>query len=123
MLSLSAGGRRRQDRGKQIKEAHHLFIHGDIHQPRLGRFLFGKCPQCNSVHVQLCCCRGLFTPLLLYDCIMTIFNLVTSKKTMDWFKDHVGKIPLFPTYIALLSDKLFVGFVKSTENYIDQYAV
>jgi hypothetical protein len=54
---------------------------------------------------------------LLYNCIMTLFNFVTSKKTKDWFKDHAGKMPLFPKYIALLSDKLFVGFVKSEENY------
>ena len=53
---------------------------------------------------------------LLYNCIMTLFNFVTSKKTEDWFKDHAGKMPLFPTYIALLSDKLFVGFVKLAEN-------
>jgi hypothetical protein len=57
---------------------------------------------------------------LLYDCIMTLFNFVTSKKAKDWFKDHAGKMPLFPTYIALLSDKLFVGFVKSAENYTNQ---
>ena len=48
---------------------------------------------------------------------MTLFNFVTSKKTKDWFKDHAGKMPLFPKYIALLLDKLFVGFVKSEENY------
>ncbi len=60
---------------------------------------------------------------LLYDCIMTLFNFVTSKKTKDWFKDHVGKMLLFPTYIALLSNKLFVGFVKSVENYTNQCAV
>jgi len=59
---------------------------------------------------------------LLYNCIMTLFNFVTSKKTKDWFKDHAGKMPLFPTYIALLLDKLFVGFVKSAENYINQCA-
>jgi hypothetical protein len=59
---------------------------------------------------------------LLYDCIMTLFNFVTSKKAKDWFKDHAGKMPLFPTYIALLSDKLFVGFVKSAENYTNQCA-
>ena len=59
---------------------------------------------------------------LLYNCIMTLFNFVTSKKTKDWFKDHAGKMPLFPTYIALLSDKLFVGFVKSAENYTNQCA-
>ena len=60
---------------------------------------------------------------LLYDCIMTLFNFAKSKKTKDCFKDHVGKMPLFPTYIALLSDKLFVGFVKSAENYTNQCAV
>ena len=59
---------------------------------------------------------------LLYNCIMTLFNFVTSKKTKDWFKDHAGKMPLFPTYIALLSDKLFVGFVKLAENYTNQCA-
>ena len=53
---------------------------------------------------------------LLYNCIMTLFNFVTSKKTKDWFKDCAGKMPLFPTYIALLSDKMFVGFVKLVEN-------
>jgi hypothetical protein len=53
---------------------------------------------------------------------MTLFNFVTSKKTKDWFKDHAGKMPLFPTYIALLSDKLFVGFVKLAENYTNQCA-
>ena len=31
-------------------------------------------------------------------------------------------MPFFPTYIALLSDKLFVGFVKSAENYTNQCA-
>jgi hypothetical protein len=31
-------------------------------------------------------------------------------------------MPLLPTYIALLSDKLFVGFVKSAENYTNQCA-
>ena len=60
---------------------------------------------------------------LLYNCIMTLFNFVTSKKTKDWFKDHAGKMPIFPTYIALLSDKLFVGFVKSAENYTNQCTV
>ncbi len=59
---------------------------------------------------------------MLYNCIMIFFNLVTSKKTKDWFKDHAGKMPLFPTYIALLSDKLFVGFVKLAENYTNQCA-
>jgi hypothetical protein len=59
---------------------------------------------------------------LLYNYIMTLFNLVTSRKTKDWFKDHAGKMPLLPTYIALLSDKLFVGFVKSAENYTNQCA-
>ncbi len=59
---------------------------------------------------------------LLYNCIMTLFNFVTSKKTEDWFKDHAGKMPLFSTYIALLLDKLFVGFVKSAENYTNQCA-
>ena len=59
---------------------------------------------------------------LLYNCIMTLFNFVTSKKTKDWFKDHAGKMPLFPTYIALLSNKLFVGFVKLAENYTNQCA-
>ena len=54
---------------------------------------------------------------LLYNCIMTLFNFVTGRKTKDWYKDHTGKMPLFPTYIALLSDKLFVGFVKLAENY------
>jgi len=54
---------------------------------------------------------------LLYNCIMTLFNFVTGRKTKDWYKDHAGKMPLFPTYIALLSDKLFVGFVKLAENY------
>ncbi len=29
----------------------------------------------------------------------------------------------FPTYVALLLDKLFVGFVKSAENYTNQCAV
>ena len=53
---------------------------------------------------------------------MTLFNFVTSKKTKDWFKDHAGKMPLFPTYIALLSNKLFVGFVKLAENYTNQCA-
>ena len=57
---------------------------------------------------------------LLYNCIMTLFNFVTSKKTKDWFKDHTGKMPLFPMYIALLSDKLFVGFVKFAEKYTNQ---
>jgi hypothetical protein len=59
---------------------------------------------------------------LLYNCIMTLFNFVTGRKTKEWFKDHAGKMPLFPTYIALLSDKLFVGFVKSAENYTNQCA-
>jgi hypothetical protein len=54
---------------------------------------------------------------------MTLFNFVTSKKTTDWFKDHVGKMPLFSTYIALLSDKLFIGFVKLAKNYSNQCAV
>ena len=69
-------------------------------------------------------CADTRVPLrpLLYNCIMTLFNLVTSRKTKDWFKDHAGKMPLFPTYIALLSDKLFVGFVKSAENYTNQCA-
>jgi len=31
---------------------------------------------------------------LLYNCIMTLFNFVTSKKTKDWFKDHAGKMPV-----------------------------
>jgi hypothetical protein len=53
---------------------------------------------------------------LLYNCIMTLFNFVTGRKTKDWF------MPLFPTYIALLLDKLFVGFVKSAENYTNQCA-
>ena len=57
---------------------------------------------------------------LLYNCIMTLFNFVTCKKTKEWFKDHADKMPLFPTYIALLSDKLFIGFVKSAENYTNQ---
>ncbi len=60
---------------------------------------------------------------LLYNCIMTLFNFVTSKKTKDWFKDHAGKMPIFPTYIDFLPDKLFVGFVKSAENYTNQCAV
>jgi len=68
----------------------------------------------NCAHTQANSCP------LLYNCIMTLFNFVTSKKTKDWFKDHSGKMPLFPTYIALLSDKLFVGFVKSAENYTNQ---
>ncbi len=38
------------------------------------------------------------------------------------FPDHGAKMPLFPTYIALLSDKVFVGFVKSAENYTNQCA-
>ncbi len=59
---------------------------------------------------------------LLYKCIMTLFNC-HDKKTKDWFKDHAGKMPLFPTYITLLLDKLFVGFVKSAENYTNQCAV
>jgi len=54
---------------------------------------------------------------LLYNCLMTLFNFVTSRKT-----DHAGKMPLFPMYIALLLDKLFVGFVKSAENYTNQCA-
>ena len=53
---------------------------------------------------------------------MTLFNLVTGRKTKEWFKDHAGKMPLFPTYVALLSDKLFVGFVTSAENYTNQCA-
>ncbi len=32
-------------------------------------------------------------------------------------------MPFLPTYIALLSDKVFVGFVKSAENYTNQCAV
>jgi hypothetical protein len=32
-------------------------------------------------------------------------------------------MPLFSTYITLLLDKLFVGFVKSAENYTNQCAV
>jgi hypothetical protein len=70
----------------------------------------------NCAHTQAKSCP------LLYNCIMIFFNLVTSKKTKDWFKDHAGKMPLFPTYIALLSDKLFVGFVKLAENYTNQCA-
>jgi len=75
-------------------------------------------PQCmfNCAHTQA------KSRPLLYNCIMTLFNFVTSKKTKDWFKDHAGKMPLFPTYIALLSDKLFIGFVKSAENYTNQCA-
>ena len=53
---------------------------------------------------------------------MTLFNFVTSRKTKDWFKfkDHAGKMPPFPMYIALLLDKLFVPFVKSVENHTNQ---
>ncbi len=32
------------------------------------------------------------------------------------------RCPFLPTYIALLSDKVFVGFVKSAENYTYQCA-
>ena len=55
---------------------------------------------------------------------MTLFNFVTSRKTKDWFKfkDHAGKMPPFPMYIALLLDKLFVPFVKSVENHTNQCA-
>jgi hypothetical protein len=60
---------------------------------------------------------------LLYNCIMMLFNFVTGRKTKDWFKDHGAKMPLFPTYIALLSDKVFVGFVKSAESYTNQCAI
>jgi hypothetical protein len=60
---------------------------------------------------------------LLYNCNMALFNFVTSRKTKDWLKDHGGKMPLLPTYIALLSDKVFVGFVKSAENYTNQCAI
>jgi len=70
----------------------------------------------NCAHTQAKLCP------LLYNCIMTLFTFVTSKKTKDWFKDHASKMPLFPTYIALLLDKLFVGFVKSAENYTNQCA-
>jgi len=31
---------------------------------------------------------------LLYNCIITLFNFVTSRKTKDWFKDHAGKMPV-----------------------------
>jgi hypothetical protein len=60
---------------------------------------------------------------LLYNCIMALFNFVTGRKTKDWFKDHGAKMPLLPTYIALLSDKVFVGFVKSVEDYTNQCAI
>ena len=70
----------------------------------------------NCAHTQAKSCP------LLYNCIMTLFNFITSKKTKDWCKDHTSKMLLFPTYIALLLDKLFVGFVKSVENYTNQCA-
>jgi hypothetical protein len=60
---------------------------------------------------------------LLHNCIMALFNFVMSRKTKDWFKDHGVKMPLLPTYISLLSDKVFLGFVKSAENYTNQCAV
>jgi hypothetical protein len=60
---------------------------------------------------------------LLYNCIMALFNFVTGRKTKDWFKDHGAKMPLLPTYIALLSDKVFVSFIKSVENYTNQCAI
>jgi hypothetical protein len=60
---------------------------------------------------------------LLYNCIMALFNFVMSKKTKDWFMDYGGRMPLLPTYLTLLSDKVFVGFFKSAENYTNQCAV
>jgi hypothetical protein len=60
---------------------------------------------------------------LLYDSIMTLFNFVTSKKTKDWFKDHVGKMPLFPMYLLSSRTSCLYGFVKSAENYTNQCAV
>jgi hypothetical protein len=51
--------------------------------------------------------------------------VVVAVNLKDWFrfKDHGTKMPLLPTYIALLSDKMFIGFVKSAENYTNQCAV
>jgi hypothetical protein len=54
---------------------------------------------------------------------MALFNFVISKKSKDWFKDYGGRMLLLPTYLALLSDKVFIGVVKSVENYTNQCAV
>jgi hypothetical protein len=94
-----------------------MFVHLDLVGSYLANVISALQCMFNCASAQALPCP------LLYNCIMTLFNLVKGRKTKDWFKDHGAKMPLFPTYIALLSDKVFVGFVKSAENYTNQCAV